>query len=803
MLEQIKTIKRFGAFKDFEWKKSVVAKDGQVLKCQPINFIYGRNYSGKTTLSKLVQSFERKKLPDHYDGADFELEFEGGITLNQAQVDQAPTPIRVFNRDFVSDNLAFLRDTREDGRITSFAILGSGAPKLEKDIEKLKEELGENTKENCTGMCKKYRDTKAIVDAKSKAVTAIDKSISKLKNTIANDSILGIKNNKVYGYAKYNVPALDKDIESVRQPGFADISDDDVIKLQNIIFELPKPTVTLPAAFYADYSSLLDRVKEAATRKIIVGQKIEDLFNDLDKQEWVRKGCEIHAQDHSVCAFCGQDIPGKRWTALLEHFSDDAEKLHTNIQSLLKELDAKRQQLKALDPFKGLDFYTSFQDKVSLLRENMRREIENHLFSIDQLASILAKREMEIATPYASDFPPDLTPNYERIFSALSTLISQNNAYTSALENEKSKAIERLRLHRVATDIVKGDLKGLEDTLTEKAKDLRDANDDLSKIIEHGKELRSKLNDLISQRSDESAAADCINKYLSWLGDGNTLHLQTIVIEDGENKSKVFKIFRGEKEAYNLSEGEGNLIAFCYFMASLSKPELKTNKPIIWIDDPISSLDSNHIYFIYSLIRGIIIAEELFSQLFISTHNLEFLRLLHRLKGYNKVTKKQLDHLWLMTCRKLDASTIIPMPLYLKNYATEFSHLFLRICLAASANETDDNYLQAFYEFGNSARRFLELYLYYRFPNDQKNEGMEHLRQIKIVFGDKVKAFISERVLNEMSHLAGGLERGMTMPEPAEMKDVARCILESVKQHDITQYKQLLKGTKIKDPLAS
>lgn len=69
MIKKIRSIKCFGAFKDFEWKKN----DGQEVQLKPINFIFGRNYSGKTTLSKIIQSFERKELPAHYDGAAFEV----------------------------------------------------------------------------------------------------------------------------------------------------------------------------------------------------------------------------------------------------------------------------------------------------------------------------------------------------------------------------------------------------------------------------------------------------------------------------------------------------------------------------------------------------------------------------------------------------------------------------------------------------------------------------------------------------------------------------------------------------------
>ena len=85
--------------------------------------------------------------------------------------------------------------------------------------------------------------------------------------------------------------------------------------------------------------------------------------------------------------------------------------------------------------------------------------------------------------------------------------------------------------------------------------------------------------------------------------------------------------------AFNLSGGEASLIAFCYFITQL-KDELSgpdAEKLIIYIDDPISSLDANHIFYVYSLIESILCEPLKYAQLFISTHNLEFLSILKRL----------------------------------------------------------------------------------------------------------------------------------------------------------------------------
>ena len=87
------------------------------------------------------------------------------------------------------------------------------------------------------------------------------------------------------------------------------------------------------------------------------------------------------------------------------------------------------------------------------------------------------------------------------------------------------------------------------------------------------------------------------------------------------------------KKAYHLSEGECSLLAFCYFLAKLDDIDTKDTKPIIWIDDPVSSLDGNHIFFLFSLLNAEIVSSGRFEQLFVSTHSLEFLKYLKKLNG--------------------------------------------------------------------------------------------------------------------------------------------------------------------------
>ena len=278
-----------------------------------------------------------------------------------------------------------------------------------------------------------------------------------------------------------------------------------------------------------------------------------------------------------------------------------------------------------------------------------------------------------------------------------------------------------------------------------------------------------------------------------------SLSLKAIEENPGDTSSGYrFEVTRNGKQAFHLSEGECSLIAFCYFMAKLEDIETKGNQPIIWIDDPISSLDANHIFFVYSLINAAIVKPKNFLQLFISTHNLDFLKYLKRIsndyrgKGDKRIKMRE----FFMVERSGDASQICLMPGYLKNYVTEFNYLFHQIYKCATAESIDDGNYHEFYNFGNNARKFLEIYLYYRYPN-----GIEGDDKLLKFFGeDSIPAIFTDRVNNEYSHLCGVFERGASPIEVPEMKTVAQQIISKVKD-DADQYSALLQSIGVKDDL--
>lgn len=128
------------------------------------------------------------------------------------------------------------------------------------------------------------------------------------------------------------------------------------------------------------------------------------------------------------------------------------------------------------------------------------------------------------------------------------------------------------------------------------------------------------------------------------------------------------------------------------------------------------------------------------------------------------------------------------MPRYLKDYVTEFNFLFHQIYKCSIAETDDENQHNLYYNFGNNTRKFLEAFLYYKYPNTIKQ-----VDKLTKFFGNNRQAStMTDRINNEFSHLEGLFERSMTPIDIPEMKKTAEFILEKIKEKDNEQYEALL-----------
>ncbi len=781
-------------FQDFSWDSSVRDDGNNIAKFEMINILYGRNYSGKTTLSRIFRALETGLISDKYDSPQFQLSFDSGSKITQNSLTEHGQVIRVFNEDFVKDNLRFIVD--DEQTIKSFAILGEDNAKLEDKIKKYETELGsENEK---TGLVGKFLDAEKQFNNVQKSYDDKSTELNEKLRDKANKAGTGIKHNKVFGNANYNVIKIKKDINTVTKDTYSPLTDEQVRKYHDLLKEESKKEITESASFELKYSTIVSKAKELIEKKIQVSEPIQDLLNDVALATWVRTGQKYHKDKRHKCAFCGNDLPADLWGKLDKHFNKESEKLQTDLDNVITFIEKEKARVPNLLKINNSDFYSNFIQDLDALVKQLSHHSDSYCASLESIKDQLEKRKENIFTSLSFAKPTFVEDDLNAVRNSFEKLRRKSNKFTESLSADQSKARLALRLHEVYTFII--DIKYADECKSIDA--LKDEMNKAEELKNTEKEnvdtKRAEISDLKAQLKDESKGADRVNDYLNNFFGHQFLSLKAIEEISGDESSGCrFEVTRNNKKAFHLSEGECSLIAFCYFMAKLKDIETKGNQPIIWIDDPVSSLDANHIFFVYSLINTAIVALEkyiedgeqkervCFKQLFISTHNLEFLKYLKRLPR-PKDNKFQ----YFIINRADQKSSVSLMPDYLKKYVTEFNYLFHQIYKCASIEKVDDKNYTTFYNFGNNTRKFFEIYLYYKYPNQGMNE-----ETLYSFFGDeKVPAVLTDRINNEYSHLAGIFERGATPMEVPEMLIAAKSILKKIEKNDSDQYSALLKS---------
>lgn len=782
-------IRQFGSFRGFSWA-SISAKGGGRSEFRRLNVLYGRNRSGKTTLSRILRSFETGEIPDKCGDPDFTLGLESG-SLTQADVDSQQLLVRVYNRDFVEEHLSFLRDN-EAGKIAPFALLGKANKEDEKRITEYEQELG--SAESNTGKLGQLISRTAEATGRRSAANGARSALNKRLTNKGRE----IKNNRTYGSPLYNIRRLEEDIETVRMTNGQRLTDDERSTLVEVTRETELPDITARIGFSPVRSGLLEKASELLSRPIEPTKAIQELLTDALLQAWVREGIPLHRDVRETCGFCGHDLPPGLWPALDDHFNEQASELESEIDSLVVEVDAEASELPTLAPPGREAFYKNLSSRYDGLDKRLQLDRDHYRRDLGEIRNALLARKREIFKTGPVPMPVGEDDAVTKTVNEFNQLIEDHNAATASLADERAEAEKRLRLDEVASFIEATDLEGEQEKIEELEKKAALAEALLGKTQSEVADLRAKIDALRNRQHDESRAAEQVNELLKHHFGHEALRL--VAIEDEESQGFRFQITRRGDPAYNLSEGECSLLAFCYFMAKLEEKSVLDQHPIVFIDDPISSLDSNHIFFVFSLIESTLTnaAQEdgtyRCEQLFVSTHNLDFLKYLRRLPEPRKekdssgrVIRRGGVAYFLLEDRD-GVSSLRAMPDYLREYATEFNYLFHQIYRCRDdANVTE--HAEATHNFGNNLRKFLEAYLYFKYPA----VGGDHKirKKLRRFFGDDPLAVaVTNRFMNEASHSA--FDRGVQPIDAPEISKIATFVTDKIFEADPDQYNALL-----------
>ena len=785
-------ITKFGLFRDYSWNNSI----GKDIIFRRLNIIYGRNYSGKTTLSRIFKCMQDNLVHKHYTDCGFTVSLSNTKTVSSANLNEfeLDNKLRVYNTDFVRENLSWLHNDT-DGSILPFTILGSKNIELEKKIAEIDDKLGsiEEGKGLSHQLNSARREFAIKIDKNNSLLINLDEQLRKRANDkIKSDSNLFIitPTNKSYTITniKSEIGIIEKDVSKYLLDG------DTVDNYKKLLKENALLDIDLLSESRPNFAEYYFSSDELLTRKIKPSEPIIELINDNLLQEWVRVGIDRHKGKRPSCGFCGNPINSNLWDKLDAHFSKESEELRSSLKDKISLL---QQSQKSLSQYLKLEkdlFYKYLHPKYELLLKQWNSIKESYNKTLDQLIFDLKAREKDIFRERELTEIVDVSESIQNLLKEFNALINTHNNKTKTLSNDQIKARKDLRFAHIAQFLIDIDY-------FKKTADISDgisSNEEFKKTIPPIKsEIDNLLEEkriLISQAKDESRGAELINQHLShFFG-----HEELKLVAEGETPNMKFKINREGIQANNLSEGECSLISFCYFIAKM-EDELKdgnnNRKLIIYIDDPISSLDTNHIFFMFSLIESVIAKPKKYGQLFISTHNLDFLKYLKRLTcpkfklPSESKEKSDINH-FIIERKNKSYSHLKLAPNYLKDYFTEFNYLFKQIYHCSIA-EMDDIASQYQYSFGNNMRKFLEAYLFYKYPShkitpDQKLQ--------KYFDHDSITINLINRVTNEYSHIGEHFERGMEPIDIEEIKKISKVVIDKIKTTDVDQYEALLES---------
>lgn len=771
-------ITKFALFNEFSWDKTI-GKDNSF---KTVNIIYGRNYSGKTTMSRIFRCVEKGEIHRHYPDAGFSILLSDQRSLSQNNLSLVPDDIkiRVYNTDFVKDNLSWLH--HDDGKIKPFTLLGSINVELDNKIREIEKTLGKE--DDKTGLRFELSEKTAAHKQKQ---TSFNVKADALKKQLTDEAKCIKTSTKLYNDPVYNITSINKDISKITELSI--LSNEIIDEKKNFLKDESKDNIQKLSESKPKLSEFYIKTNTLLTKGIKPSQTITDLINDSLLQNWVWQGIDKHKDKRDSCGFCGKPISEDLWDKLDAHFNEESKILRADIDTQIKALEIAKQGINSyLIPSKE-SFYASIHDRYDNLLKSWQTIKTIYSNNIDHLIAKLQAREKDIFTTQIAIEVDDLSEDIVALFKYFNQLIEEHNKKTTTLNADQQKVRNDLRLSHVATFLQTIEYQNKLKEIKQLEKDTSDVESEKNKKQEEVNVLVENKRMLEAQTKDESKGAELVNQHLTrFFGhDGLTL------VAEGESPATQFKIMRDGAEANNLSEGECSLIAFCYFIAKI-EDELNNHKLIIYIDDPISSLDSNHVFFMFSLIESVIAKPKKYGQLFISTHNLDFLKYLKRITVPFETDsrKKDVAHFLIERERKQKRkrSMLIEMPDHIKNYSTEFNYLFGQIYAACKEGKGDkyirlENTYNQFYNLPNNLRKFLECYLFFKYPNN--DSPLENLDKL---FDGHTPSLIN-RIINENSHLTH-IDRAWKPMDIDEVEDCARLVIEKIKEIDSDQFEALV-----------
>lgn len=556
-----------------------------------LNFIFGSNGTGKTTIGRVIAA------PSAHPGC--ELIWKGGTALQTL----------VYNSDFVERNFkpteelkgVFTLGEEQIDTLEKIAEL-----KLERDAFTKRIEGWNEALKGADGTGGKQKDL-SILDSsfKDKCWVQKVKHDPKLQGAFE-----GVRNNS----EKFK----DRLLENTANTS-ALLPLNELEKKAETVFG-QTPTAEQPVRT-VDGEILLAHQANVILKKKVIGKTDVDIaamINKLGNSDWVKEGRAYFDDNGNVCPFCQQATKDSFAKSLNEYFDEaflmdtiTINKLATDYQT-----DAERIQQQL-----GLIIGTTckFLDVAKLKEE---KELLDSKLMIN--GQRISAKKKEPSQSIELESIGSVVTAIGALISSANASIAEHNKMVQNLSSERRAltaqvwrlVVEEINLDIAAYQAARGNL--------EKA--IKNLGDQIQQATENRAGKVKEIRELEKATTSVQPTVDAINQLLLSFG----FHGFCIDNVPGTTSYKLVRA-DGTEAMRTLSEGEKTFVTFLYFFQLIKGSDTEsgiTNDRVVVFDDPVSSLDSDILFIVGSLIKGLF--DEIraktghIKQIFVLTHNVYF-----------------------------------------------------------------------------------------------------------------------------------------------------------------------------------
>lgn len=734
MITKINRLINFGNYRQFHW--------GVNASFTKYNLIYGWNYSGKTTLSRLFQILASPTVLSQWQGCQFEVELQGGAKLSEVNFSNTPC-IKVFNRDFIQTNF------QQEHKAPSLIIVGGNTIHLRNRITRLNEH---ETK------------IRTIKGRLNETHQQLRRELDSLGTTHAS-SVATLTGDKTYNRTK-----LGAEVERIKATPDTFILTDEALQAKiSLLRSTQEWGIINPVSNSVTNLVSLHHRLSAVMQKTASNEAITKLKENRDLESWIRTGLTFH-KDSAQCEFCGSIIAADRLTALQRHFSKAYEDLTAELASQLKTIEETDLTIALPDE---RDFMPDLKSQFLALKLRAKEWINWANDVICELTTVAKQKQISLETQIGCHVDTSRASEISQVVGDINAIVASHNQKRAQIGIEKTVAKVAIEKHQAASFFQTNRISERENAIQAAKYKIDKAQNILTGIADKKRAIESQI-------QHQSIAAQKINETVQFLLPDNNISV-------AEVQGGFFEFQRDASAANNLSEGEKTVITFAYFLATLENNGASLSKTIVFIDDPISSLDSNHIYAIYALIT-----RRLGSclQIFVATHNNELYTLL---KDYwfrsNQQFANRVDACAYYTRRFLDSanlqwhSTLEDTPSLLRKYKSEYQFVFEQLHKFSSSQAPT---LHEAYTAPNLLRKFLEAYLGFKKPCVS-----QWSKKLDLIFDTDVEQTEIQKFADDASHLQG-LNRALQQPDfIINAQNTVKKVIQALKAKDLPHYTSL------------